>query len=285
MSVLVSISGCAKEEDLSVNNLQLKHSVALSEDSERIAYTSTGEGDIALIFIHGWSCDGRYWQKQISTFAFSNKVITIDLAGHGHSSLTRKDFTIPSFANDVKAVVDKEQITRAILIGHSMGGGVIAEAARIMPKRVIGIIGIDTFHSVAEQMPQSAIDNMVNPFESNFKKAAQNFVASMFPSDTDKQLIRWVKEDMSSAPKDIAISAFRNYLGQYVTGESANVFKDINIPVVSINARLWPTDSEKNLQHINDYKLYYIEESGHFPMLEKPEEFNALLQKVFDSYN
>ena len=285
MSVLVSISGCAKEEDLSVNNLQLKHSVALSEDSERIAYTSTGEGDIALIFIHGWSCDGRYWQKQISTFAFSNKVITIDLAGHGHSSLTRKDFTIPSFANDVKAVVDKEQITRAILIGHSMGGGVIAEAARIMPKRVIGIIGIDTFHSVAEQMPQSAIDNMVNPFESNFKKAAQNFVASMFPSDTDKQLIRWVKEDMSSAPKDIAISAFRNYLGQYVTGESANVFKDINIPVVSINARLWPTDSEKNLQHINDYKLYYIEESGHFPMLEKPDEFNALLQKVFDSYN
>ena len=285
MSVLVSISGCAKEEDLSVNNLQLKHSVALSEDSERIAYTSTGEGDIALIFIHGWSCDGRYWQKQISTFAFSNKVITIDLAGHGHSSLTRKDFTIPSFANDVKAVVDKEQITRTILIGHSMGGGVIAEAARIMPKRVIGIIGIDTFHSVAEQMPQSAIDNMVEPFESNFKVAAQNFVASMFPSDTDKKLIRWVKEDMSSAPKKIALSAFRNYLGQYVTGESTKVFKDINIPVVSINARLWPTDSEKNLQHINDYKLYYIEESGHFPMLEKPDEFNALLQKVFDSYN
>ncbi len=285
MSVLVSISGCAKEEDLSVNNLQLKHSVALSEDSERIAYTSTGEGDIALIFIHGWSCDGRYWQKQIPIFASTNKVITIDLAGHGHSSLTRKDFTIPSFANDVKAVVDKEQITRAILIGHSMGGGVIAEAARIMPKRVIGIIGIDTFHSVAEQMPQSAIDNMVEPFESNFKVAAQNFVASMFPSDTDKKLIRWVKEDMSSAPKKIALSAFRNYLGQYVTGESTKVFKDINIPVVSINARLWPTDSEKNLQHINDYKLYYIEESGHFPMLEKPDEFNALLQKVFDSYN
>ena len=85
---------------------------------------------------------------------------------------------------------------------------------------------------------------------------------------------------MSSAPKEAALSAFRNYLGQYVNGEAVAVFEDVHIPVISINARLWPTAPEENRKHIKNYKLFYIEETGHFPMLEKPKEFNRLLKKA-----
>ena len=271
------LSGCERSE------FSVRHDVALSFDSERIAYDVVGEGDTTLIFIHGWSCDGRYWQKQIPVFAKEYQVVTVDLAGHGHSSLDRYEFSMLSFANDVKAIIDKENINRAILIGHSMGGGVIAEAARLMPQKVVGIVGIDTLQNVAERTPQNVIDEMVKPFEADFKSAAQNFVAPMFPKGTDQQLMNWVKEDMSSAPKEVALSAFRNYLGQYVNGEAAIVFKDITIPVVSINARLWPTAPEENKKHIKNYQLFYIEETGHFPMLEKPEEFNMLLQKSLNS--
>ena len=271
------LSGCAS------NQLSLRHDVALSFDAERIAYDVAGTGKTALIFIHGWSCDGRYWQKQLPVFAKEYQVITVDLAGHGHSSLDRAEFSMLSFANDVKAIIDKESIERAILIGHSMGDGVIAEAARLMPKRVVGIIAVDTLHNVAEQIPQSVIDEMVNPLEADFKNAAQDFVAPMFPEGTDQQLVNWVKEDMSSAPKEIALNVFRNYLGQHVSGEAAVVFKDITVPVVSINGRLWPTAAEENRKHIKNYQLFYIEETGHFPMLEKPEEFNVLLKKALNS--
>ena len=43
---------------------------------------------------------------------------------------------------------------RLIMAGHSMGGGVIAEAARLMPEKTIGLIGIDTLHNVLEKIPQ-----------------------------------------------------------------------------------------------------------------------------------
>jgi pimeloyl-ACP methyl ester carboxylesterase len=271
------LSGCAS------NELSLRHDVALSFDAERIAYDVVGTGETALIFIHGWSCDGRYWQKQIPVFAKEYQVITVDLAGHGHSSLDRSEFSMLSFAKDVKAIIDKENIERAILIGHSMGGGVIAEAARLMPKKVVGIVAIDTLHNVAEQIPQSVIDEMVQPLEVDFKNAAQDFISPMFPKGTDQQLVNWVKEDMSSAPKEIALNAFENYLGQYISGEAVTVFKDITIPVVSINARLWPTAAEENRKHIKNYQLFYIEDTGHFPMLEKPEEFNMLLKKALNS--
>ncbi|SNC75266.1 Pimeloyl-ACP methyl ester carboxylesterase [Marinobacter sp. es.048] len=271
------LTGCAS------NQLVPRHDVALSFDSERIAYDVAGKGETALIFVHGWSCDGRYWQKQIPVFANGFQVITVDLAGHGHSSLDRSNFTMLSFAKDVKAIIDKEEIDRAILVGHSMGGGVIAEAARLMPGKVVGIVGVDTLQNVAERTPQGVIDEMVQPFEADFRSAAKNFVSSMFPEGSDQQLVNWVIEDMSSAPKGIALSAFRNYLGQYVNGEAATVFNDIAIPVVSINARLWPTAPEENRKYIKNYQLFYIEETGHFPMLEKPEEFNMLLRKAINS--
>ena len=271
------LSGCAS------NDLSLRHDVALSFDSERIAYDVVGKGTTTLIFIHGWNCDGRYWQKQIPVFAKEYQVITVDLDGHGHSSLNRTVFSMLAFANDVKAIIDKENIDRAILIGHSMGGGVIAEASRLMPAKVVGIVGVDTLQNVAERTPQNVIDEMVKPFDADFKSATQNFVSPMFPKGADQQLMNWVKEDMSSAPKEIALNAFRNYLGQYVNGEAAIVFKDITIPVVSINARLWPTAPEENRKYIKNYQLFYIEETGHFPMLEKPEEFNMLLKKAINS--
>ena len=271
------LTGCAG------SRFSHRHDVAVSFDSERIAYNVAGKGTTALIFIHGWSCDGRYWQNQIPVFAKEYRAITVDLAGHGHSSFGRSEFSIWSFARDVKAILDKENIDRAILVGHSMGGGVIAEAARLMPRRIVGIVGVDTLQNIADPIPQHVIDEMVKPFEADFKVAARNFVSSMFPEDTDPQLLNWVKEDMSSAPKEIALNAFRNYLDKYVTGEAAIVFKDVTIPVVSINARLWPTASEKNSRHIKNYQLFYIEETGHFPMLEKPEEFNMLLKKAINA--
>lgn len=271
------LSGCAGSD------LSFRKDVALSFDSERIAYEVAGEGKTALIFVHGWSCDGRYWQKQKNVFANEYQVITVDLAGHGHSSLDRSDFSMSSFAKDVKAVIDNENIDRAILIGHSMGGGVIAEAARLMPEKIIGIVGVDTLQNVAERIPQAVIDEMTTPFESDFKRAAQKFVLPMFPKGSDQRLVNWVKEDMSSAPKEIALSAFRHYLGQYVNGEATVVFKDVTVPVISINARLWPTEPDKNRKHIKNYQLFYIEETGHFPMLERPEDFNRLLEKAFQS--
>lgn len=268
---LFLLTGCISEK------IHVKHEVAISSDSERIAYSSYSTGETALIFIHGWSCDSRYWHKQLSVFSKDYQVIAIDLAGHGNSSQDRLDYTMLAFARDIKAVIEKEKINKAILIGHSMSGIVIAEAARLMPEKVYGIIGIDTLQNVSDKIPQKTLDEMVKPFESDFRNAAQGFVTAMFPENADKTLINWIKEDMSSAPKKAALSAFSNYLGQYVSGEAAQVFENITIPVVSINARLWPTSAEDNKKHIKNYKLFYIEESGHFPMLEKPEKFNTLL--------
>lgn len=272
------LTGCTPPESTFT-----KQDIAISSDAERIAYNVHGTGSTALVFIHGWSCDSRYWNDQIAAFSKEYTVITMDLAGHGHSSSNRTEYTIESFAEDVKAVIEKESISRAVLIGHSLGGDVIAKSAELMPQIVVSIIGIDTYHNVGEIVTQEFVDQMLLPFNDNFVAAAQEFVGSMFPETADKDLVYWTKEDMSSAPENSAMNAIRNYLERIVGGESARVFENVHVPVMSINARQWPTEEEANRTHIKDYRPFYIEETGHFPMLEDPAVFNTLLKEALAS--
>lgn len=258
----------------------VRDDIAISIDSERIAYSVRGAGESAIILIHGWSLDSRIWKNQVPFLSNDYKVITIDLGGHGHSSFNREDYTMLSYANDIKVVMERESVSSAILVGHSMGGGVIAEAAKLMPEKVVGIIGVDTSQNVALAFSEEDLDAMTKPFEENFQIAMDQFVAESLPKDTEPALLYWIKEDMSSAPRDSAINQFRNYLGQYVSGESYRVYENVDIPVVLVNARLWPTDSDANRKHIKNYKVYYIENTGHFPMLEKPNKFNEKLMQA-----
>lgn len=278
---LISTSGVLANSKIANAN----YGIAISSDKEQIAYSFLGKRKNTLVFIHGWSLDSRLWQNQLAYFSTNHNVITIDLAGHGNSSYNRGNYTLPLFANDIKAVLKKENIDSAILIGHSMGGAVVAEAAKLMPSKIKGIIGVDTLHDVAVKISQAQLDTMAKPFEDDFQESMRFFVSEMLPKDVDNNLLYWVKEDMASAPKETALNQFRNYLGQSINGDSYKVFENIKIPVVLINAKLWPTNSERNKKYIKKFSAYLIEGTGHFPMIEKPEAFNKLLEKAIKSIN
>ncbi len=261
----------------------VKHDVAISYDKERIAYSVYGSGDRTLVFIHGWSCDSRYWVNQLQTFSDKYKVITIDLSGHGNSSSNRNNYTIRSFAKDIQAVVEKEKKGNVVLIGHSMGGAVIASAVQLLPSKVQGIIGVDTLKDISLTMSQEGIDAALKPFIENYKETVQSFVASLFILETNKKLKTWISNDMASASKYVAISALRGFMVQFKTGEFATKFESFNIPVITINSKFRPTNEEGNKKQIKDYQPIYIEGTGHFPMLERPQEFNSLLKKALYS--
>lgn len=254
--------------------------MANSADGVPIAYEVQGSGEPTLVFIHGWSGDGRYWRGQVPYFSQRHRVVTVDLAGHGHSGLGRDSYTLPAFGEDVKAVLDDLGVEQALLIGHSMGGPVSVEAARLMPERVIGIVGVDTFHNVASEIDQEQRDGMLEPLQEDFAPAARQFVASMFVDSTDPELRDWVVHDMAAAPPEVAISAMEDMLTRHADGEAARHFEALTIPVVAINADLWPTDIEANRQLLPEFDAVIMEESDHFLHMAKPDAFNRELERM-----
>ena len=81
---------------------------AESFDGVKIVYSVLGKGEPALVFIHGGFADRSYWLNQWESFTPTYQVIALDMAGHGESGSDRKEWNIPSFAEDVKAVIEKE---------------------------------------------------------------------------------------------------------------------------------------------------------------------------------
>jgi pimeloyl-ACP methyl ester carboxylesterase len=72
-------------------------------------------------------------------------VVALDLAGYGQSGGGRKDWTMAAFGQDVVSVVEALGLKRVVLIGHSLGGPAVLEAARRMPGRVVGLVLVDSW--------------------------------------------------------------------------------------------------------------------------------------------
>ena len=245
-------------------------------DGVPIAYTLTGNGSPALVFVHGWLCDQTHWAEQIDVFSEGNTVVTIDLPGHGQSGMERDGWPLMAFGADVVAVVDHLDLDKVILVGHSMGGPVALEAARLLPDRVIGVVGVDSLQNADYKYDPEQNAAFVASFENDFEGRCAQFVTAMFTKDSDPDLVEHVKAGMCDGPSEVGVTIMR----QYVNYDLGAALAAINVPVRCVNCPLWPTDVEANRAYNSDFNAVIIDGPGHFLMMEAPEEFNARLTEV-----
>jgi pimeloyl-ACP methyl ester carboxylesterase len=142
--------------------------VVLSTDGTPICYEVHGAGAPALVFVHGWSCDRSYWSPQVRHFAVRHQVVAVDLAGHGESGVGRQAWTMPAFGEDVTAVVERLRLESVVMIGHSMGGDVIVEAALDLSRRVAGLVLVDVYSSFEDPSTHEEIQEFIVPFRQDF---------------------------------------------------------------------------------------------------------------------
>ena len=103
-----------------------------------IFYSVIGSGQ-TLVFIHGFGEESSIWENQINYFKKDFKIIVPDLRGSGQSELMAdEDLSIESMANDVKLILDAEEIKNCVLFGHSMGGYITLAFAEMFPNLLLG---------------------------------------------------------------------------------------------------------------------------------------------------
>lgn len=278
MSCIALAAGCSRDsackEDRPVEGR------IVAPDGVAVRYQVCGEGEPSLVFIHGWSCDRSVWRHQWDYFKKEHKVAALDLPGHGKSlGFHRRAWTMEAYGGDVAAVVRELNLTNVILVGHSMGGAVMIEAAREMPNRVTALIGVDTLHDVDEHMSDRAIRQFIEPLRAEFKEGVESLVRrSYFVRGTDPDLVDSMAELMRSSPPPVALGAMEE-LFRYDAAEALN---DIEVPIRCINSDLYPTDVAAGTRHAGDFKVLLMRGLGHFPMLEEPTLFNELLEAVIE---
>ncbi|MCB0401127.1 MAG: alpha/beta hydrolase [Flavobacteriales bacterium] len=112
-----------------------------------VSYTDEGKG-VAVVFLHGFLGNKTLWEGFVKPFPKSqNRIITIDLLGHGNTDCLSYLHTMDEMAEAVYAVISHLKIRKYFLVGHSMGGYVSLALAEKYPDDIRGLC---MFHSTAK---------------------------------------------------------------------------------------------------------------------------------------
>jgi pimeloyl-ACP methyl ester carboxylesterase len=206
-------------------------------------------------------------------------VVTVDIAGHGLSGTNREGWPLLAFGGDVQAVVEFLDLSDVVLIGHSMGGPVALEAARLMPNRTRVIIAVDSLQDADAEYDPDQIAGIFEAYEADFTGTCLQFTSSMFLESADPELVDRVTSDMCDHSPEISLALLREFV-DYDLGQALAA---VDVPVRYINAPMYPTNAEVNRTYQPDFDGVIMEGVGHFLMMEKPEEFNGLLRETVNS--
>ena len=251
--------------------------MARSRDGQPIHYHVEGQGDPALVFVHCWACDRHLWDEQVATFATRHRVVTLDLAGHGESGHTRAEWTVAAFGEDVRAVVEALDLRGVLLIGHSLGGPVILEAATKMPDRVEALVPVDSLLNVGEQSTPEEVDAFLAPFRADYKTASAKFVREwMFVPASGPKLMERIAAQAASALPNMSIDTLR-HVWLYDTRPA---LRQIKVPIRALNADKFPTHLDAARAEAPQFDAVIMTGVGHYLMLEDPQRFDRLLAEI-----
>jgi pimeloyl-ACP methyl ester carboxylesterase len=245
----------------------------------KIAYIDTGSHDTTLLFVHGWGINKSYWAGQVKYFAPHYRIVAMDMASFGESGKNRNSWTNTDFAGDVDSVIKQLDLKKVILIGHSMAGDVVLQAAIDNPDRVIGLVGIDNFKGPgapespeARQQYAAAMAEM----KKHFKAVVTDwFNQQLFYKTTSQQVRQRVMGDVFKADSAIAIASLED-----TSFHELPKLMQVKKKLYVLGSDVTPVDTTYMYKAKVPFKIYYVHATGHYPMIEKPDEFNTQLGKT-----
>lgn len=255
-----------------------------SFDGTKLEYTRAGSGDIAIAFIHGWCCNKDFWKYQLPYFEKNYEVISLDLAGYGNSDV-RIENSFDAWGKDVLSVIKEVNPEKYILVGHSSGGYVVLNAAMQADNKLLAIVGVDSYRGKMEYQYSDSVaiassEEVSNLSDAQYKEYI-NDIDRWFVPSSDTSDISWIKREMVNCLKETAAEGIREYY-RYMN-RRAEDFNDLGIKIFGINKIHSKFDTAFFSKPGIDFTPYYVNNVGHFVMMDDVETFNLLLEDIIKS--
>lgn len=265
----------------------------LSLPSGDVACQVTGTGAPAILFIHGYSCTANDWRLQIEGLSPSQKCIGVDLRGHGQSGPAHGENTMAAFAADMIAVLDGLHIERAVLVGHSMGTRIALEVALQSPGRVSGLVLVDGSKVEADpRAVRQAISAEIEQF--GFAGWSERNMGEMFLdglAQSDRETI--LQRAIALGP-GLGVELYEN-MTAWDQNRLSTAIKEVEAPVTVVQSTsILPGESRRRCyvdeapeapwlegwRSAGRANIVTLAKTGHFAMLERPEEVNDIIRDV-----
>jgi len=247
-------------------------------DGTRLHYEVHGDGDPAMVFVHGWCSNLRHWNAQVRHFVGSHRVLAVDRRGHGRSDVPATGYTAVQHAADLAEVCRAEHVTSAVVVGHAGGGPATLELARSCPDIVRAVVMVDGIVGPQARIgdPTSpsgtALGAMIDRLRGPEGAAAFAEIYRGFFSAHAGASGRQAMTDAQRVPLAVAAAELEG-----IAVDTAAIARELFQPV------LWLTvvgaDQPAVRAAFRDVQFGQVVGSGHFPHLEVPEQVNAMIAR------
>ena len=279
-----------------------KHLRWVEVDGRPVNVLDAGEGP-PLLFVHGHSGNWTNWLEQVPKFMGSRRVIAPDLPGFGFSPMPEWRISIENYGRFLVSLLDALEVTDPVpVVGNSMGGFVSAELAVKDPRRVEGLVlvtaaGLSTkylqfseellrrewFRAFARaintfsRIPEARLNTLVS------RPRLRRLVLSQVVADTNRLSPVMAREMLRGSGRPAA---------PYATDALVDYDIRDDLPTVSCPTLIvWGEKdrvvgveaAEEYQREIPHAKFVMLEDTGHVPMIERPEKFNELLGEFLSS--
>ncbi|MFI1465560.1 alpha/beta fold hydrolase [Nocardia carnea] len=254
-----------------------------TRDGVRINVRVLGTGQPVLL-IHGWSLSGEAWDRQIRVLAESGyRVLAMDLRGHGGSDAPLDGYEIDSLARDAADVLAALGTPAATVVGWSLGGMVALRLAHDHPEAVAAVVLVASNGVAASRTesfpfgvpahgPLTAILNAEHDDRIALRRSA---VGDPFKEPPSPHVLDWLHRISLQTPSWAGRAAMRTLLGT----DQTHILGGVPAPVTQIIGTADPALSVRGARWLSeqlDSTLVELD-TGHYPMLEKADEFDAAL--------
>jgi pimeloyl-ACP methyl ester carboxylesterase len=256
----------------SIRTVQLDREGLIQGQAGLLYVDSKGSGDMAVVFLHSFGGSNRHWESQFAHLRERHHVVAFDFRGHGKSELPDdKNYSAEALASDLSAIVDSLELERFILVGHSMGGVAAITYAGQHPERVAGLVMVGTPGKTPEEQADKIIESLESPAYQkvmddymrrllvNAKPEVDSLVTREFNNISREASIAIIKAMFAFDP----LPSFQHYDGQ-------------KLIITTSGEATQPNTLHKLVPEV-DYKT--IDGTSHWVHLDKPDEFNKLLDE------
>ena len=248
----------------------------------QISYSDTGKGN-AIVLLHGFLENKGMWDFYIPLFSKKNRVIAIDLLGHGESECLGYVHTMEDHADAVHAVLSELRIRKAIFVGHSMGGYVSLAFAELYPENIKGLVLLNSTASADSKERKINRDRAVKAVKQSFTNFISLSIGNLFSENNRDRLsveIENVKKEALKTPLQGIVASLE---GMKIRLDREVLLHLTPYPKLMVLGEKDPVlPYEETIQQLENTKVELVTfPDGHMSYIENQEQLLILLMIFF----
>ncbi|WP_400075502.1 alpha/beta fold hydrolase [Winogradskyella sp. R77965] len=248
-----------------------------------INYTISGKG-AAIVLLHGFLESIEMWDDLIPQLSQKNRVICIDLLGHGKTDCIGYIHTMEAMADAVFAVLRHLEIEKADVIGHSMGGYVALALAEKQPQLFKGLCLMNSSYEDDDEERKDLRARANEMAKSHFETLVEMSFANLFAAESRQKFLGELMVALQIALQTSVQSYIAASEGMRLRPNYFDSFRNLNCnKLIIIGKKDWIVDSDKIKSRVANTDIKYVEFSeGHMSHIENKSELSYEIKRFVE---